>query len=103
MYLLCFYVPESHLDLVKNAIFATGAGKFDHYQHCAWQVIGQGQFMPLAGSNAFVGTPGQLEKVAEYKVEILCTEKQIKPAIIALKNSHPYETPAYQIFKLAQI
>ena len=51
-YVLYFLVPETHLEMVKNAVFATGAGKIGHYSHCAWQTLGQGQFMPLAGVHA---------------------------------------------------
>ncbi len=100
MYILYFNVPASHVDIVKNAIFETGAGKIDHYAHCAWQVLGEGQFKPLAGSNAFIGKIDQLEKVPEYKVEIICEEAHIQDAIAALKKAHPYEVPSYQVLKL---
>jgi structural hemagglutinin/hemolysin toxin protein RtxA len=103
MYMLCFFVPEAQVELVKNAIFATGAGSIGHYQHCAWQTLGEGQFMPLAGSNAFIGNVNQLERIAEYKVEIVCTEEQIQAAVAALKMAHPYETPSYQAFRFEMI
>lgn len=99
MYILYFHVPETHLDTVKNAIFSVGAGNIDNYSHCAWQTLGEGQFMPLPGSKAFIGEINKLNKVPEYKVEIICTEAQIKPAVLALKQAHPYETPSYQIVK----
>lgn len=103
MYMLSFLAPETHLDVIKNAIFVTGAGSIGNYSHCAWQTLGEGQFMPLAGSNAFIGEINQLEKVPEYKVEIVCTKEQIKDAISALKLSHPYETPSYQVVRLEVI
>jgi structural toxin protein (hemagglutinin/hemolysin) RtxA len=96
LYLLSFCVPETHLQAVKNAIFATGAGTVDNYKQCSWQTLGEGQFMPLSGSRAFIGGVNQLEKVAEYKVEIVCTEEQIKAAVAALRKAHPYESPYYQ-------
>lgn len=99
MYLLSFCVPETHLEIVKNAIFATGAGSVDHYTNCAWQTLGEGQFMPLPGSHAFIGEVNQLEKVPEYKVEIICTEDQIKKAVTVLKKAHPYESPSYQAIR----
>ena len=37
-----FYVPESHLESVKNAMFEAGAGKLGNYQQCCWQTKGQG-------------------------------------------------------------
>lgn len=99
-YLLSWLVPESHLEETKNAVFSAGAGSIGAYQHCAWQTPGQGQFMPLPGSNAFIGEVNQLENVAEYKVEVVCSGDVVKQAVDALKKSHPYETPAYQVFRL---
>ena len=97
MYLLCFFVPETHLDIVKSAIFSAGAGQLGNYKHCAWQTLGTGQFMPLDGSQAFLGEINTLEKVAEYKVEIMCSAQSIKAAVQALIHAHPYETPAYHV------
>jgi hypothetical protein len=100
MYKICIYIPVSHIDVVKNAMFAAGAGKIGDYGSCSWQVLGEGQFMPLAGSNAFIGSEGHLERVSEYKVEMICDDEHIKDAVNALKQSHPYEEPAYQIWRL---
>lgn len=100
MYKLCLHVPQTHLDVVKNAIFEAGAGTVGHYCHCSWEVLGEGQFMPLPGSNAFIGEINKLEKVAEYKVETICTDDCINEVIAALKKAHPYETPSYEVWKL---
>jgi hypothetical protein len=100
MYKLCFYVPESHLDAVKQALFATGAGRIGDYDDCCWQVLGQGQFRPLPGSSPHIGEECQVEYVAEYQVELVCTDEIIKAAVTALKSAHPYEEPAYQAWKI---
>lgn len=99
MYILCFYTPATHVEQIKQALFAAGAGQIGDYTHCAWQTLGEGQFMPLAGSHAFIGAVNQLEKVAEYKVEIVCSEAALAATMQALKASHPYETPAYYLLK----
>lgn len=99
MYMLYFHVPETHVEEVKNAIFAAGAGVIGNYSHCSWQILGHGQFKPLEGSNAFLGKVNQIETVAEYKVETVCDERNIKEVIKALIEAHPYETPSYQIIK----
>lgn len=99
MYLLCFFVPETHIDAVKNALFNAGAGQLGDYKHCSWQTLGTGQFMPLEASQAFLGEINTLEKVAEYKVEIMCDAQCIKASVQALKHAHPYETPAYHVLK----
>ncbi len=95
-----FYVPASHLETVKKALFASGAGKVGPYEHCAWQTQGQGQYRPLDGSNPFKGEAGKVETVAEYKVELVCEERFLAAARLALVASHPYESAAYSIIKL---
>src|SRR5687767_1631609 len=99
MFKICFYVPVTHVEQVKNAMFESGAGKIGHYHSCAWQVLGEGQFMALPGSHPFLGEHNQLEKVSEYKVEMICEDKHIKDAVAALKKVHPYEEISYQVFR----
>lgn len=100
MYTLFFYVPESHLEVVKDAVFTAGAGAIGDYQNCCWQVLGQGQFRPMAGSQPFIGEQDQLEQVAEWRVEVVVAAADIKPVITALKAAHPYEEPAYAVYRL---
>lgn len=97
---ISFFVPETHLERVKQAVFSTGAGKIGLYDCCAWQTLGEGQFRPLTGSQPFLGQANQLERVAEYKVELVCEEALITAAIAALKATHPYEEPAYEVISL---
>jgi len=103
MYHISFYVPESHCEIVKEALFAAGVGQIGDYAKCAWQTKGIGQFMPLAGSNPFIGQQNQIETVDEYKVEMVCADKYIEAVIKALKQSHPYEEPAFYIVKVNEL
>jgi hypothetical protein len=100
MYKLCYFVPESHLDETKNAVFGAGAGRIGDYDCCAWQCLGQGQFRPLDGSQPFLGQSGELEKVSEYRVELVCDDGSVQGAIAALKLAHPYEEPAYDVLRM---
>lgn len=100
MYKICFFVPPDHSERVKQALFNAGAGRIGDYNQCSWQTAGTGQFRPLEGSTPFIGKQHNLETVDEFKVELVCDEAHIKPAITALKNAHPYETPAYEVYKL---
>lgn len=100
MYKLNFYVPESHLELVKNALFEKGAGRYEAYDQCCWQVRGEGQFRPLESSQPFIGQQGQLETVVEFKVEMICSDSVIKEVLQTLLTVHPYEEPAYDIYKI---
>jgi len=101
MYKLVFFVPEDHKEAVKQAVFATGAGKIGDYDSCCWEVLGQGHFRPLPGANPFIGERGTIEVVAEYRVELVCEDGIIAAAVAALKSAHPYEEPAYDVMQLA--
>lgn len=103
MYKMCYFVPESHLEATKNALFDTGAGRIGDYDCCAWQCKGQGQFRPLDGSQPFLGQTGEIERVEEFRVELVCKDDLIQAALQALKKAHPYEEPAYEVFRMEEL
>jgi hypothetical protein len=103
MYKITFFVPVTHVENVKTALFAAGAGRIGDYDACAWQVLGVGQFRPLPGANPFLGEVGVIEVVAEYRVELVCADDSLKAAVAALRASHPYEEPAYDVVHLVDI
>lgn len=92
---LCFYVPATHVESVKSAVFAAGAGRIGDYDCCCWQTLGDGQFRPLAGSRPFLGSEGKVEVVPEVRVEMVCEDARIDAVVEALLEAHPYEEPAY--------
>ena len=100
MYKLGFYVPESHLEAVKAACFAAGAGRIGDYDSCCWQVPGQGQFRPLDGSRPYLGQQGEVETVAEYRVEMVCEDALVRTVVAAMTEAHPYEEPAWDVVAL---
>ncbi len=101
MYKIYFYVPESHLEAVKEALFLAGAGRIGNYDRCSWQCLGEGQFRPLTGSQPAIGQQDVVAVVAEYKVELVCADAHIDNAISALKAAHPYEEPAFDVIKIS--
>lgn len=100
MYKLCVYIPVSHIESVKAAMFDAGGGKIGDYDRCAWQVLGQGQFRPLENSNPYLGHLNQIEMVDEYRVEMVCDAPVIQTVVDAMKQAHPYEEPAYDVIRL---
>jgi hypothetical protein len=99
MVILCFYVPTENLEEVKNALFNIGAGRFNNYDCCCWESKGTGQFRPLINSNPHIGIQDKIEKVEEFKVEMVC-KKEILPDIISeLLRVHPYEEVAYHLIE----
>lgn len=100
MYKLCFYVPQSHLESVKAAAFAAGGGRIGDYDCCCWQVAGEGQFRPLDGSAPYLGQQGRVERVTEYKVEMVCARAVVKAVVAAVLAAHPYEEPAWDVVEM---
>lgn len=103
IYRINVYVPESHLEEVKAALFAAGAGKIGDYDSCCWQTKGQGQFRPLQGSAPYIGQTGKVETVAEFKLELVCAAEHVKAALAAMIQAHPYEEPAYDVYQSVDI
>ncbi|KAL7893352.1 GTP cyclohydrolase 1 type 2/Nif3 [Trichoderma sp. SZMC 28014] len=100
---LIFYVPETHVEACKAAIFAAGAGIYPNssYTECCWTTSGTGQFRPVAGANPHIGAVDKLESVTEVRVEAPCLGRDVaKAAVEALKKAHPYEEVAYEVYKL---
>ncbi len=100
MHKLVFFVPHTHKEVVKKAIFEAGAGDFGNYDCCSWESEGYGQFRPLAGSQPFLGSQDEIERVAEYRVETICDDKRMKNIVETLIEAHPYETPAYELWPI---
>lgn len=100
MYKITFYAPVENTEAVKNAMFKAGGGNIGDYSCCAWQTLGEGQFMPLAGSQPHIGAAFQLERVKEYKVDMVCSDAVVQDVVMALRSAHPYEEPAYQVIRL---
>ena len=100
MFKLGFYVPGAQLELVKQACFDARAGRIGDYEHCCWQTAGEGQFRPMPGSEPFIGSQGELERVPEYRVEMVCEDALVRAVVAAMIAAHPYEEPAWDLVAL---
>lgn len=101
-YKLTVHVPVQHAETLKTALFAAGAGAYGGYDHCCWQVLGDGQFRPLDGANPAIGVVGQDEHVAEYRIEFVCCEADLPAITDALYAAHPYEVPAFDFVPVSR-
>ncbi|MFW5742684.1 MAG: NGG1p interacting factor NIF3 [Spirochaetota bacterium] len=97
---LVFYVPPDHAEAVKQALFAAGAGRYEKYDSCAYETRGTGQFRPLDGSSPFIGRAGEVERVEELRVEMICRDEVARAAVATLLEAHPYEEPAYEVYRI---
>lgn len=97
---LVVYVPSSHREKLLQALFRGGAGHIGRYDHCAFSIEGRGQFRPGANTNPFLGTPGQVEQVAETRIETIVPRRNIHKVLGQMRRAHPYEEVAYDLFEL---
>jgi dinuclear metal center YbgI/SA1388 family protein len=94
------YVPVKHADKVSQAIFKAGAGKIGKYTETSFNIAGQGTFKPMEGTNPFIGKIGEKETVQEIKIETVVSERDLESVVQAMKDTHPYEEPAFDIYEL---
>jgi len=98
---LVVFVPETHLEPVSRALFDAGAGHIGNYSSCSFRSSGTGTFFGQPGSRPAVGSAGRLEQVPEIRLETLLPIACIAAAVEALRRSHPYEEPAFDLVQLS--
>jgi dinuclear metal center YbgI/SA1388 family protein len=97
------YVPAENADAVREAMFGAGAGHIGDYSHCSWAVSGTGQFLPHEGASPTIGRVGSVERVDEDRVEMVAPARLRGHVVAALRSSHPYEEPAFDVIALAPV
>ncbi len=100
-YKLIVFVPEKNLEAVSQALFNAGAGRIGQYSSCSFRSPGTGTFFGEPNSNPTVGQSGKLEEVAELRLETVLPIHQVEQVLQALRQSHPYEEPAFDLVQLA--
>jgi hypothetical protein len=97
---LVWFVPEEALDTTRDAVFAAGGGVIGEYERCSWYTKGMGTFLAGAGAAPAVGGVGEEEHVEEYRVEVVVPEESVAAAVDALRQAHPYEEVAFDLYPL---
>lgn len=98
---LAVYVPDDYAGKVTEAMMEAGAGHIGNYSHCSYSLQGTGTFLPLEGSNPFIGENGRLCTTQEVKVETIVQKEMLDSVLKKMKESHPYEEPAYDVYELS--
>lgn len=94
------FVPESHADAVRTALFAAGAGMIGNYDSCSYNMAGYGTFRAKEGANPYCGTIGELHCEDETRIEAVFPSYKKQEVVTQMQKAHPYEEPAYDIIKL---
>jgi len=94
------FVPVSHSEAIKNALFSAGAGNISNYSECSFSSSGTGTFLPNEHASPTIGDIGRREEVEEHAVEVIYPYYLERKILIAMYESHPYEEVAYDIYSL---
>lgn len=97
---LVVFVPETHADIVRRAMGEAGAGVVGDYKFCTFSIKGVGRFIPLETAHPTIGKIGKMEEVIEERIETVCYKRDLKKIIKAIKNVHPYEEVALDVYPL---
>jgi hypothetical protein len=92
------FVPEDEVDTVRSAMASAGGGIIGNYDTCSYHSRGTGTFRGNARSSPVVGRKGILERVVEIRIEMPVEDDRIPAVVAALRQAHPYEEPAYDIY-----
>jgi len=98
-YKLVWFVPASHLQATRDAVFAAGAGRIGDYSRCSWATLGDGTFFGGDGTRPALGAAGRDQTVAEYRVETVVPEARLAAVVAALRGAHPYEEPPFDVYE----
>jgi len=97
---LVIFAPKSHANKVRAALGKAGAGKIGKYSFSSFSSDGIGRFLPGKDAHPTMGKVGKLTMVKEERIEVLCERRRLKAIIAAMKEAHPYEEVAFDIYPL---
>lgn len=98
---LVVFVPRESVEQLRGALATAGAGQIGEYAVCSFVTEGEGTFLGAEGTRPAVGRSGRLERVKELRMEMVCSKSALPLAIETLRQFHPYEEPAFDIYELA--
>jgi dinuclear metal center YbgI/SA1388 family protein len=94
------FVPVAYAGKVRDALFAAGAGHIGNYDHCSFNMQGDGTYRAGEGSDPFAGTTGEDHTEPEVRIEAVMPSHASGACVRALLAVHPYEEVAYDIIAL---
>lgn len=94
------FCPPEATERIRDGLAATGAGRIGGYERCSFEIPGTGTFFGGESTQPAVGGRGRLERVAETRLEMVCSRRALPIAIEALRRFHPYEEPPVEIHPL---
>jgi hypothetical protein len=103
LYKLVWFAPREALDTTREAVFEAGAGRIGDYTRCSWYTAGTGTFLAGKGANPSIGEVGREQRVNELRVETVVQPELAGAVVAALREAHPYEEVAFELYPLVDL
>ena len=94
------FVPKENEEKLTESLFSAGAGNIGNYSECSFKITGIGTFKPGENTDPFSGSIGVRNIDEEVKVEVIFPAWLQYNILKAMKDNHPYEEVAYDIYNL---
>ena len=99
-YKIVTFVATNHLDELVDALREEYVNRIGEYANCmSWAPVSS-TWTPLEGAKPFIGKPGEVVVEDEYRLEMLCAQKDLRRVVEAIRRAHPYEEPEIDIYPL---
>ena len=99
-YKIVVFAPEKSAAKIRKALGEAGAGRIGNYSFCTFSTKGIGRFKPLKGAMPTIGKINKVEAVHEIRIETICSQDKLEKVLQAIKEKHPYEEPAVDVYEL---
>lgn len=97
---LVVFAEESNAEAVRKAIFKAGGGHIGNYDHCSFNLKGEGTFRGDQTTSPTIGEPGKLSREPEVRIEVILPAFASGRVVRAMKEAHSYEEVAYDLYSL---
>ncbi|MGI4020100.1 MAG: Nif3-like dinuclear metal center hexameric protein [Janthinobacterium lividum] len=97
---LTTFVPLAQADVVREALFAAGAGHIGNYNEVSFTSSGTGTYKANENANPFLGEAGKRHQEQEIRIDVIYPQNLENQIVTALILAHPYEEVAYDLYPI---
>lgn len=94
------FIPESHLEPLRQALQQADAGHIGRYDSCLSYSPVTSCWRPLEGTSPYIGRQGVVSREPELKVEVTCPASRADEIVAVVRRVHPYEEPVINVIPL---
>ena len=96
-------VPIANAEELRNTLFKAGGGNIGNYDHCSFNIEGEGTYRGNKNSNPTLGKKGEHHTEKETQISIIFESKNEATILSVLQENHPYEEIAYELVTIENV